>query len=60
MLCASTAQDARDAASRRDPLTELLRRDAYTTQARQVLRRHGDDTAVVLVSGVRAGSFKAV
>ncbi|MBC2908210.1 GGDEF domain-containing protein [Streptomyces cupreus] len=37
------------AAAKKDPLTGLLRRDAYTARARQVLRRHGDDTAVVLV-----------
>jgi diguanylate cyclase (GGDEF)-like protein len=37
------------AAAKRDPLTGLLRRDAYTARARQILRRHGDDTAVVLV-----------
>ncbi|WP_326658743.1 GGDEF domain-containing protein [Streptomyces canus] len=37
------------AAAKRDPLTGLLRRDAYTARARQVLRRHGDDTVVVLV-----------
>ncbi|MFF9819553.1 GGDEF domain-containing protein [Streptomyces sp. NPDC014006] len=41
------------AASRRDPLTGLLRRDAYTGCARQVLRRHGDDTAVVMVDADR-------
>ncbi|MFH8739306.1 MULTISPECIES: GGDEF domain-containing protein [unclassified Streptomyces] len=45
------------AASRRNPLTGLLRRDAYTTQARQLLRRHGDDTAVVLVD---QDHFKAI
>jgi diguanylate cyclase (GGDEF)-like protein len=37
------------AAAKKDPLTGLLRRDAYTARARQVLRRHGDDTVVVLV-----------
>ncbi|MFE9445669.1 GGDEF domain-containing protein [Streptomyces sp. NPDC006602] len=37
------------AAAKRDPLTGLLRRDAYTARARQVLHRHGDDTVVVLV-----------
>jgi GGDEF domain-containing protein len=37
------------AASRRDPLTGLLRRDAYTARARQVLRRHGDDACVLLI-----------
>ncbi|PWJ02172.1 GGDEF domain-containing protein [Streptomyces sp. NWU49] len=45
------------AASRKDPLTGLLRRDAYTARARQILRRHGDSTAVVLVD---ADHFKAV
>ncbi|MFF7858979.1 diguanylate cyclase domain-containing protein [Streptomyces sp. NPDC007904] len=45
------------AASRRDPLTGLLRRDAYTARARQILRRHGDSTAVVMVD---ADHFKAV
>ncbi|WP_217239824.1 GGDEF domain-containing protein [Streptomyces sp. AC555_RSS877] len=37
------------AAAKKDPLTGLLRRDAYTARARQVLRRYGDDTVVVLV-----------
>ncbi|MFF1444575.1 GGDEF domain-containing protein [Streptomyces sp. NPDC058295] len=37
------------AAAKKDPLPGLLRRDAYTARARQVLRRHRDDTAVVLV-----------
>jgi diguanylate cyclase (GGDEF)-like protein len=37
------------AATRRDPLTGLLRRDAYTTRARRLLARHGDGTAVVMV-----------
>ncbi|MER6408880.1 GGDEF domain-containing protein [Streptomyces viridosporus] len=45
------------AASRKDPLTGLLRRDAYTARARRILRRHGDSTAVVLVD---ADHFKAV
>ncbi|MFF9854261.1 GGDEF domain-containing protein [Streptomyces litmocidini] len=35
------------AASRRDPLTGLLRRDAYTARARRLLARHGD-VAVVM------------
>jgi diguanylate cyclase (GGDEF)-like protein len=35
------------AATRRDPLTGLLRRDAYTARARRLLARHGDHTAVV-------------
>ncbi|MGY1583865.1 GGDEF domain-containing protein [Streptomyces sp. MN13] len=37
------------AATRRDPLTGLLRRDSYTVQGRRLLARHGDDTAVVIV-----------
>ena len=53
----AVALHRRLAASRRDPLTGLLRRDAYTTRARQVLRRHGDNAIVVLVD---ADDFKAV
>ncbi|WP_310727910.1 GGDEF domain-containing protein [Streptomyces sp. N2A] len=45
------------AATKRDPLTGLLRRDAYTARARRLLARHGDDTAVVMVD---ADHFKAV
>ncbi|MER6916092.1 GGDEF domain-containing protein [Streptomyces sp. NPDC000594] len=45
------------AATRRDPLTGLLRRDAYTTRARRLLARHGDDTTVVMVD---QDHFKAV
>ncbi|MFI8916548.1 GGDEF domain-containing protein [Streptomyces sp. NPDC053513] len=41
------------AASRRDPLTGLLRRDAYTARARRLLARHGDDTTVVMVDADR-------
>ncbi len=37
------------AATRKDPLTGLLRRDAYTARARRLLTRHGDDLAVVMV-----------
>lgn len=37
------------AAAKRDPLTGLLRRDAYTARARRLLARHGDDVAVVLI-----------
>ncbi|MFI1293347.1 GGDEF domain-containing protein [Streptomyces sp. NPDC020792] len=44
------------AATRRDPLTGLLRRDAYTARARRLLARH-DDLAVVLVD---QDHFKAV
>ncbi|MGI5485121.1 GGDEF domain-containing protein [Streptomyces lavendofoliae] len=40
------------AASRRDPLTGLLRRDAYTARARRILARHGD-VAVVMVDADR-------
>ncbi|MGW7130900.1 GGDEF domain-containing protein [Streptomyces bobili] len=45
------------AATRRDPLTGLLRRDAYTARARRLLACHGDDTALVMVD---ADHFKAV
>jgi diguanylate cyclase (GGDEF)-like protein len=45
------------AASRRDPLTGLLRRDAYTARARQILRRHGDNTTVVMID---ADHFKQI
>ncbi|MFJ3786884.1 GGDEF domain-containing protein [Streptomyces sp. NPDC090093] len=40
------------AATRRDPLTGLLRRDTYATRARRLLARH-DDTAVVMVDADR-------
>ncbi|MFD3970155.1 GGDEF domain-containing protein [Streptomyces cyaneofuscatus] len=40
-----------------DPLTGLLRRDAYTARARRILARHGDTAAVVMVD---ADHFKAV
>ncbi|MFD9458658.1 GGDEF domain-containing protein [Streptomyces sp. NPDC059985] len=45
------------AATKRDPLTGLLRRDSYTARARQLLARHGHGAAVVLVD---ADHFKAV
>ncbi|MFF7780380.1 GGDEF domain-containing protein [Streptomyces tanashiensis] len=45
------------AASRRDPLTGLLRRDAYTHRARRLLARHGDTVTVVMVD---ADHFKAI
>ncbi|MEU2608887.1 GGDEF domain-containing protein [Streptomyces albus] len=45
------------AATRRDPLTGLLRRDAYTARARRLLARHGDDAAVVFID---QDHFKAV
>ncbi|MEV6841375.1 GGDEF domain-containing protein [Streptomyces sp. NPDC051133] len=44
------------AATRRDPLTGLLRRDSYTARARRLLAR-GDDLAVVMVD---QDHFKAV
>ncbi|MBK3384620.1 GGDEF domain-containing protein [Streptomyces albidoflavus] len=45
------------AATRRDPLTGLLRRDAYTTRARRILAGYGDDTTVVMVD---ADHFKQI
>ncbi|MFF8919142.1 GGDEF domain-containing protein [Streptomyces sp. NPDC015032] len=45
------------AATRKDPLTGLLRRDTYTARACRLLARHGDDTAVVMID---ADHFKAV
>ncbi|MFE9222793.1 GGDEF domain-containing protein [Streptomyces lavendulae] len=44
-------------ATKRDPLTGLLRRDSYTAQARRLLARHGDDVAVVMVD---ADHFKQI
>ncbi|MFE4258239.1 GGDEF domain-containing protein [Streptomyces sp. NPDC056883] len=41
------------AATKRDPLTGLLRRDAYTARARRLLTRHGDNTTVVMVDADR-------
>ncbi|MGW7260653.1 GGDEF domain-containing protein [Streptomyces sp. NPDC054834] len=41
------------AATRTDPLTGLLRRDAYTARARRLLARHGDDTTAVMVDADR-------
>ncbi|MEW5627223.1 hypothetical protein AB1388_11710 [Streptomyces hydrogenans] len=46
----AVALHKRLAATRRDPLTGLLRRDAYTTRARRLLACH-EDTAVVMVTG---------
>ncbi|WP_331732413.1 GGDEF domain-containing protein [Streptomyces sp. NBC_00989] len=37
------------AATRRDPLTGLLRRDAYTAKAQRLLRRNPDTALVVMV-----------
>ncbi|MEU2961211.1 GGDEF domain-containing protein [Streptomyces albidoflavus] len=45
------------AATKRDPLTGLLRRDSYTARARRLLARHGDDKAVVMID---ADKFKAI
>jgi diguanylate cyclase (GGDEF)-like protein len=41
----------------KDPLTGLLRRDAYTARARRLLARHGDDTVLVMVD---ADHFKQI
>lgn len=53
----AVALHKRLAATRRDPLTGLLRRDAYTTRARRLLARHGDNLAVVMVD---ADYFKQI
>ncbi|WP_148592380.1 GGDEF domain-containing protein [Streptomyces sp. WAC01526] len=53
----AVALHKRLAATRKDPLTGLLRRDAYTARARRVLARHGDSVTVVMVD---ADHFKAV
>ncbi|MFJ9530505.1 GGDEF domain-containing protein [Streptomyces cyaneofuscatus] len=45
------------AAKEKDPLTGLLRRDAYTARARRLLARHGDNLAVVMVD---ADHFKQI
>lgn len=45
------------AAKEKDPLTGLLRRDAYTVRARRLLARHGDKVTVVMVD---AGPFKQI
>ncbi|MFF8867853.1 GGDEF domain-containing protein [Streptomyces sp. NPDC015139] len=45
------------AATRKDPLTGLLRRDAYTARARRLLARHGDSATVVMVD---ADHFKQI
>ncbi|WP_435239959.1 GGDEF domain-containing protein [Streptomyces sp. YPW6] len=45
------------AAKEKDPLTGLLRRDAYTARARRLLARHGDGLAVVMVD---ADHFKQI
>ncbi|MFA0845520.1 GGDEF domain-containing protein [Streptomyces rochei] len=53
----AVALHRRLAATRKDPLTGLLRRDAYTARARRLLDRHGDNAAVVLID---QDHFKAV
>ncbi|MGW1819445.1 GGDEF domain-containing protein [Streptomyces sp. NPDC002125] len=53
----AVALHKRLAATRRDPLTGLLRRDAYTARARRLLARHGDNLAVVMVD---ADHFKQI
>src|SRR5690606_6738155 len=45
----AVALHKRLAATRKDPLTGLLRRDAYTARARRILARHGDSVTVVMV-----------
>ncbi|MFD6656114.1 diguanylate cyclase [Streptomyces sp. CS147] len=45
------------AATRKDPLTGLLRRDACTARARRLLARHGDKVTVLMVD---ADHFKTV
>ncbi|MFD9794243.1 GGDEF domain-containing protein [Streptomyces sp. NPDC059070] len=45
------------AAKEKDPLTGLLRRDAYTARARRMLARHGDNTMLVMVD---ADHFKRI
>ncbi|MFB7594638.1 GGDEF domain-containing protein [Streptomyces sp. NPDC056160] len=37
----------------KDPLTGLLRRDAYTVRARRILAQRGDDTIVIMVDADR-------
>ncbi|MET9931498.1 MULTISPECIES: GGDEF domain-containing protein [unclassified Streptomyces] len=49
----ATALHRRLAASRVDPLTGLLRRDAYTHRARRLLARHGDTATVIMVDADR-------
>ncbi|MFI1786189.1 GGDEF domain-containing protein [Streptomyces rubiginosohelvolus] len=45
------------AATRKDPLTGLLRRDAYTARAHRLLARHGDKATVLMVD---ADHFKTI
>ncbi|MEU3400660.1 GGDEF domain-containing protein [Streptomyces filamentosus] len=53
----ATALHRRLASTKRDPLTGLLRRDAYTRRARRLLARHGDNAVVAMVDADR---FKAI
>ncbi|WP_086682122.1 GGDEF domain-containing protein [Streptomyces pseudogriseolus] len=53
----AVALHKRLAATRKDPLTGLLRRDAYTARARRILARHGDSVTVVMVD---ADHFKQI
>ncbi|WP_331720147.1 GGDEF domain-containing protein (plasmid) [Streptomyces sp. NBC_01136] len=53
----AVALHKRLAATKRDPLTGLLRRDAYTARARRLLDRHGDKATVVMVD---ADHFKQI
>ncbi|MBP5942752.1 GGDEF domain-containing protein [Streptomyces acidiscabies] len=53
----AVALHKRLAATKRDPLTGLLRRDAYTARARRLLARHGDKVTVVMVD---ADHFKQI
>ncbi|MEV7951378.1 GGDEF domain-containing protein [Streptomyces rubiginosohelvolus] len=53
----AVALHKRLAATRKDPLTGLLRRDAYTARARRLLARHGDTTTLVMVD---ADHFKQI
>jgi len=45
------------AATKRDPLTGLLRRDVFTSRARRLLARHGERATVVMVD---ADHFKQI
>ncbi|MFD3850813.1 diguanylate cyclase [Streptomyces microflavus] len=53
----AVALHKRLAATKRDQLTGLLRRDAYTVPALCALARHGEDATLVMVD---ADHFKAV
>jgi len=53
----AVALHKRLAATKRDPLTGLLRRDSYTARARRLLSRHGDKVTVVMVD---ADHFKQI